>query len=122
MEKFSWQDKDEDGNKVIYEAQHFGGWWQLMVAPKVGRSMRDEVEFTPAEFTTEIWQALRDLLWRKYQRRRVAWSMVEHIDDILAGKASNERKECPAQIAKAKPANHTRGFRTNNPRIGRLEK
>ena len=122
MEKFYWQDKDEDGNKVIYEAQHFGGWWQLMVAPKVGRSLRDEVEFTPAEFTTEIWQALRDLLWRKYQRRRVAWSMVEHIDDILSGKASNERKECPAQIAKAKPANHTRGFRTNNPRIGRLEK
>ena len=49
-------------------------------------------------------------------------AQVAELDDILAGKASNERKECPAQIAKAKPANHTRGFRTNNPRIGRLEK
>lgn len=122
MEKFSWQDKDADGNKVIYEAQHFGGWWQLMVAPKVGRSQRDEVEFSPADFTTEIWQALRDLLWRKYQRRRVSWSMVEHIDDILAGKATNERKECPALIGKTRPANHTRGFHSRNPRMGRLEK
>ena len=33
------------------------------------------------------------LLWRKYQRRRVAWDMVQHIDDILAGKATNERRD-----------------------------
>ena len=84
---------DEDGNKVIYEAQHFGGWWQLMVAPKLGRSQRDEMVFTPADFTEEHWQTLRDLLWRKYQRRRVAWDMVQHIDDILAGKATNERRD-----------------------------
>lgn len=93
METFSWQDRDADGNKVIYEARYFGGWWQLMVAPKVGRALRGEVEFTPADFTEEIWQALRDHLWRKYQRRRVAWDMVQHIDDILAGKAVNERRD-----------------------------
>lgn len=122
MEAFSWQDKDEYGNKVIYEAQHFGGWWQLMVAPKVGRAQRDEVEFTPADFTPEIWQALRDLLWRKYQRRRIAWDMVQHVDDIIAGKATNERSDRRAYIGKQQPANHTRGFRTKNPRIGRLEK
>ena len=93
METFSWQDRDADGNKFIYEAQHFGGWWQLMVAPKLGRSQRDEAVFTPADFTEEHWQALRDLLWRKYQRRRVSWDMVQHIDDILAGKATNERRD-----------------------------
>ncbi len=93
METFSWQDRDESGNKVIYEAAYFGGWWQLTVAPKVGRSQRDEVEFVPAEFTPDIWQALRDLLWRKYQRRRVSWDLVQHVDDILAGKAVNERRD-----------------------------
>ena len=93
METFSWQGRDDDGNKVIYEASHFGGWWQLTCTPKVGRSQRDEVVAEPAEFTEDLWQELRDLLWRKYQRRRVAWDMVQHIDDILAGKATNERRD-----------------------------
>lgn len=93
MEVFSWQDKDADGNKVIYEASHFGGWWQLTVTPKVGRAHREEVAPEPVEFTEDTWTSLRDLLWRKYQRRRVAWDMVQHIDDILAGKARNERRD-----------------------------
>lgn len=93
METFSWQDRDADGNKVIYEACHFGGWWQLTVTPKVGRSLRDDVEPEPAEFNEDIWKTLRDLLWRKYQRRRVSWDMVQHIDDILAGKTRNERRD-----------------------------
>lgn len=93
MEAFSWQDRDADGNKVIYEARYFGGWWQLSVSPKVGRSQRGEVEPEPAEFTTEIWEALREHLWRKYQRRRMSWDLVQHIDDILAGKADNERRD-----------------------------
>ncbi len=93
METFSWKDRDADGNKVVYEASHFGGWWQLTCTPKVGRAMKDEVEPEPAEFTEEIWQTLRDLLWRKYQRRRVSWGLIEHIDDILAGKATNERRD-----------------------------
>lgn len=93
MEVFSWQDKDADGNKVVYEASYFGGWWQLASAPKLGRSHRDEVVFTPVDFTEETWEALRDLLWRKYQRRRVSWDMVQHVDDIIAGKARNERRD-----------------------------
>lgn len=93
METFSWQGRDDDGNKVVYEASHFGGWWQLTCTPKVGRAHRDEVEAEMVEFTEELWQELRELLWRKYQRRRVAWDMVQHIDDILAGKARNERRD-----------------------------
>ncbi len=93
MESYSWQDRDEDGNKVIYQADYFGGWWQLSCAPKVGRSRRADVEFSPAEFTENTWRALREHLWRKYQRRRVSWNLVQHIDDILAGKAGNERRD-----------------------------
>lgn len=93
MEIFSWQDKDEFGDKVIYQATHFGGWWQLECAPKLGRSQRDEAEFTPADFSPDIWETLLDLLRRKYQRRRVAWSLVEHVEDIIAGRAENERRD-----------------------------
>ena len=93
METYSWQARDEDGCKVIYEAAYFGGWWQLTRKPKVSRSMQDTVEPEEVEFTREMWEELRDHLWRKYQRRRVPWDMVQQIDDILAGKAKNERRD-----------------------------
>ena len=93
MESFSWQSRNEDGEKVIYVAEYFGGWWQLTATPKVSRARQDEVKPEPAEFTEDAWRELRDLLWRKYQRRRVSWDMVQHIDDILAGKATNERRD-----------------------------
>ncbi len=93
MDSFSWQSRDEDGQKVTYRATYFGGWWQLEVAPKLGRAQRDDVEFVPAEFSTDIWQDLRTMLWNKYRRRRVSWELVEHIDDILSGKAVNARRD-----------------------------
>lgn len=93
METFSWQGRDDDGNKVVYEASYFGGWWQLTATPKVCRSQRGDAGPEPAEFTDELWAELRELLWRKYQRRRVSWNLVQHIDDILAGKAVNERRD-----------------------------
>ncbi len=93
MESFSWKDKDAQGNKITYRASHFGGWWQLESAPRVGRALRDEVEFEPAEFDEDIWVTLRDLLWRKYQRRRVSWGRIERIADIIAGKAQNQRRD-----------------------------
>lgn len=93
MEAFTWQTRDAEGQKIIYEATHFGGWWQLTCMPKVPRGRQDEVEPEPAEFTREIWEELREHLWRKYQRRRVSWDLVQHVDDILAGKAANERRD-----------------------------
>lgn len=93
METYSWQSRAEDGSRVIYEAAYFGGWWQLTSTPKVSRSLQDSVEPEPAEFTPDIWAELREHLWRKYQRRRVSWDRVQQIDDILAGKAKNERRD-----------------------------
>lgn len=78
---------------MIYEAAYFGGWWQLSCKPKLSRARQDEAEAEAAEFTEERWHELRELLWRKYQRRRVAWALVQQIDDILAGKAKNERRD-----------------------------
>lgn len=93
METYSWQSRLEDGSKVIYDAGYFGGYWQLTCTPKLSRSRQDEAEPQPVEFTEETWRELRDLVWRKYQRRRVSWDLVQQIDDILAGKAKNERRD-----------------------------
>lgn len=93
METFSWQTRTEEGEQVVYEASCFGGWWQLTCTPKLPRSQRGEAESRPAEFTTEIWQELLELLKRKYSRRRVAWKLVRQVQDILAGKATNECRD-----------------------------
>lgn len=93
METYSWQARQEDGSKVIYEAGYFGGYWQLMRTPKLSRARQAEAETEPVEFTEETWRQLRDLVWRKYQRRRCSWDLVQQIDDILAGKAENERRD-----------------------------
>lgn len=93
MEKVSWQARAEDGSKIIYEASYFGKWWQLTCTPKAPRSQRDEVETCPVEFTRELWVALHDVLMRKYRRRRVAWSVVQQVEDILEGRATNQRKD-----------------------------
>lgn len=93
MEKISWQARTDDGCKVIYEASYFGKWWQLTCTPKVSRSQKGEVESIPVEFTRETWEELHDVLVRKYQRRRVAWNVVQHVEDILAGKTSNQCKD-----------------------------
>ncbi len=43
METFSWQGRDEEGNKVIYEASHFGGWWQLTCSGEAAQTGADTV-------------------------------------------------------------------------------
>ncbi len=93
MERVSWQARTENGSAVVYEASYFGKWWQLTCTPKAPRSQRNEVEPCPVEFTRELWEALRDVLMRKYRRRRVAWNMVQQVEDILAGRATNKRKD-----------------------------
>ena len=93
METFSWQARTDEGDKIVYEATYFGGWWQLSCTRKRRRSCRDGEDPQPAEFTPEIWQKLLDLLKRKYSRRRVAWKLVQQVQDILDGKAVNERRD-----------------------------
>jgi len=33
----------------------------------------------------EIWSELRDIVWKKYQRRRCTWDRVEGLDRIISG-------------------------------------
>ena len=39
----------------------------------------------PMEPTTERWLELRDLLFRKYQRKKLPWKYIEDLDKMLAG-------------------------------------
>lgn len=82
MEVHTWKERTEDGT-MLYKAGHHANQWKLECAPKVGRAERDDVEWVQVEFTRELWVTLRDVLWRKYQRKRCPWRLIEAIDKLL---------------------------------------
>ena len=82
MEDHTWREKTEEGTQM-YRAGHHASRWTLERMPKVGRSLKDDVDWEPVEFTREHWETLRDILWRKYQRKRGSWRIIEEIDKLL---------------------------------------
>ena len=82
MEVHTWKERTEEGT-LVYRACHHAGKWKLECAPKVGRAERDDVEWEHVELTRAHWVTLRDVLWRKYQRKRCPWRFIETIDKLL---------------------------------------
>lgn len=73
-----WKAVGEDGRKREVRADKFGGRWRFRALAKGDESwthydtplMEDLVE-------------LRDVLWRKYQRKRLAWDDVAALDQMI---------------------------------------
>lgn len=82
MESHTWREKSE-GDTLVYRASYHGGDWKLERAPKVGRAERDNVDWATIEFDQVLWETLRELLWRKYQRKRCPWKLIDEIDKVL---------------------------------------
>lgn len=89
MEVHTWRERTEEGT-MMYRACHHACKWKLECAPKVGRAERDNLEWIEVEFTRDLWVTLRDLLWRKYQRKRGAWRLIEAIDKLLEDMPEDE--------------------------------
>lgn len=81
-QRHEWRDTDEEGNVLTYRAIHHGTDWRFIWSYKVGRD--EDVVWRDAEATREMWEILRDILWRKYQRKRVPFELVNAIDKLLA--------------------------------------
>lgn len=92
MEVHTWKERTEEGT-LVYRACHHACKWKLECAPKVGRAERDDVEWEQVEFTRAHWVTLRDVLWRKYQRKRCPWRFIEAIDKLLEDMPEEEGKE-----------------------------
>ena len=74
-----WRDRDEENRVRIVRAQWDGRKWNFRFTLKTEPDWH-EVE-TP---TLEMLEALRDVLWRKYQRKRLSWKFVEDLDKIIS--------------------------------------
>ena len=94
MEVHTWKERTEEGT-LVYRACHHAGKWKLECAPKVGRAERDDVEWERVELTRAHWVTLRDVLWRKYQRKRCPWRFIETIDKLLEEMPEEEAADSP---------------------------
>jgi len=83
MTRHEW--REQDGEDVqFWRANHHGGRFELYTKAKDSDRW---VKLDPPE--TRDWEALRDVLWRKYQRGRCGWNLVAKVDKIL-GKSDEQ--------------------------------
>lgn len=77
MTKHQW--REQEGDEVRYwRANYHGGRFELFT--RIGEDERWQKRNPPRK---EDWHALRDVLWRKYQRKRCPWKLVAKVDKIL---------------------------------------
>ena len=74
-----WKDRNEHGTKREVRATKFGGTWRLQA------KTADEVEWTYYDRPLlEDLLALKEILARKYQRRRASTEDVASVDKLIA--------------------------------------
>jgi hypothetical protein len=77
MKRHQW--REQDGEVVrFWRANYHGGRFELY--RKEGGD-EDWEKLDPP--STEDWEALREVLWRKYQRKRCPWNLIAKVDKIL---------------------------------------
>ncbi len=81
MESHEWRENTEDGVRY-HRANHHAGRWTFQTTLKTD----PDWETIPLP-DKDHWLALRDILWRKYQRKRCPWKFIEEIDKILGDDA-----------------------------------
>jgi hypothetical protein len=81
MTRHQWREQEGEETR-FWRANYHGGRFELYTKAKE-EDRWDKLD-PPKQ---EDWQALRDVLWRKYQRKRLAWNLVAKVDKML-GKAN----------------------------------
>ena len=74
-----WKTRTEEGEKREVRAERFGGRWRFQA------KLKSEERWTYYDVPSlEDLDELRDILWRKYQRKRLPYDDVASIDAMIA--------------------------------------
>lgn len=91
-----WRVRTETGENRLWRATKHGGKWSFM-----SRLQRSEEEWTAHEhMVLEDLQRAREVLFNKYQRRRLPWEDVVQIDGMI-----EEAQSGMADAEQAEPCN-----------------
>ena len=70
-----WRRRDDDGTVNIIRAEWDSRDWRFQVTTK-----KDPEWHEVPEPALELYEELRNALFNKYQRNRLPWSYIEHVD------------------------------------------
>lgn len=87
MESHEWFENTDEG-KVYYRANYYlsGKWTIMTTTQKRNPTWTDMVP--PSE---EALRELRDIVWKKYQRKRLPWERVADLDKMLGDEPPQKR-------------------------------
>jgi hypothetical protein len=87
MESHEWRERTEEGLRFWRASRHANRW-------TFQTTLKTDPDWHPIDpVPKEVWAELRDVLWRKYQRKRCPWEWVEQIDKILAEAEEEKQTE-----------------------------
>ena len=79
MKIHDWKDRTDTGENRLWRATKHGGDWKFM-----SRLQKSEEGWTTHEkMENEDLKLFRDVLFNKYQRRRIPWEDVVAIDNMI---------------------------------------
>ncbi|MEC7225149.1 MAG: hypothetical protein VXW02_12815 [Verrucomicrobiota bacterium] len=79
MKIHDWKERTDTGENRLWRATKHGGNWKFM-----SKLQRSEVEWTTHEkMEIEDLKIFREVLFNKYQRRRIPWEDVVTIDNMI---------------------------------------
>jgi hypothetical protein len=86
--KHIWTERTEEGEKREVRASKFGGTWRIQSK----RASDDDWTYHDPALLPDLIE-LRDVLFRKYQRRRAAYEDVVLIEKMITARGGDWRKE-----------------------------
>ena len=79
-----WRTTTGDGEKREVRAHKHGGAWRFQ------SKLKNEEEWTYHDVPLlEDLHELREILWRKYQRKHLSWEDVQDIDRLIRERGGN---------------------------------
>lgn len=79
MERHEWTERTDEG-KVFYRANYYlNRGWTIMTTMQKRNPTWTDLDPVPEE----VLRTLRELVWNKYQRKRLPWERVAELDKML---------------------------------------
>ena len=86
MESHEWFENTDEG-KVYYRANYYlGGKWTIMTTTQKRNPTWTDMNPPPENVLRE----LRDIIWKKYQRKRGPWARIVELDKLLGDEPTPE--------------------------------
>jgi len=96
-QRHEWKVETEEGIR-LYRAVFHSKEWKFSTGMKGVRSKPTEWTWVDNP-TNEEWESLREVLFKKYQRKRCPWKLITDIDKKLGRKPQDKLGGSPQDLA-----------------------